>query len=335
MPGVAQAARPGTLIGSGEAPSIAVDAGGTGYVAWNDEPPGQVDEPVALCVIAPGSSSCASKRDVIIDGESGEAQPPLLSATGHGQVALASGRCCEVGDVEMLSSDGGATFTSPAVIGDEIYFEGAIGPAGQVLFVNDTSGVTSQLGAIGAPADTTATLIDPAPGLSTPTGWAGNTPVVVGGGTETIAAIYSGSGDPNDGANWRNVRVPGSTFEPSVASGPHGLYLLQDAGSEQGRLAVRKFNGHGFGRAHVVVITDLTEGVALAEDAAGRLVATWYEDGKMFASASRDGGVHWSRRRVIATDVPSPDRMEAALGPDGRGWLVYQPTRRTRFAWSR
>jgi hypothetical protein len=28
---------------------------------------------------------------------------------------------------------------------------------------------------------------------------------------------------------------------------------------------------------------------------------------------------------VVATDVPSPDRMQAALGPDGRGWLVYQP----------
>jgi hypothetical protein len=323
MPGTAWAARPGTLIGSGEVPSVAVDAAGTGYVAWNDQPPGQVAEPVGLCVIVHGGSACASKRDVIVDGESGAAQPPLISATGHGQLAVASGRCCSVGDVETLSSDGGASFTAPAVIGNETYFDGAIGPARQVLFVNHTSGVTSQLGSIGAPAGTTATLIDPAAGLSTPTAWAGSTPVVVAGGTETIAAIYSGSGDPNDGANWRDVQVPGSTFAPSVASGSHGLYLLQDTGPDQRRLTVRKFNGRGFGRAQVVVVTDLTQGTALAEDAAGRLVAAWYGDGKLFAAASRDGGVHWTRRQVIGSDVPSPDRMEAALGPDGRGWLVY------------
>jgi hypothetical protein len=324
---MAQAARPGTLIGSGEAPNLAVDGAGTGYVVWNDEPPGQVDEPVALCVIAHGSTHCASKRDVIIDGESGEAQPPLISASGHGQLAIASGRCCTVGDVETLSSDGGATFTPPAVIADDIYFDGAIGPAGQGLFVraDGIDGVTSQLGGLGAPADSTATLINPTPGTEAPTGWAGNTPVVIASGKETIAAIYSGSGDPNDGANWRNVRVPGSTFEPSVASGPHGLYLLQDTGDLQGRLTVRRFDGTRFARAHVVVKTDLTEGTALAEDASGRLVAAWYEDGRMSASASRDGGVHWTRAHVVATDVPSPDRMLAALGPDGRGWLVYQP----------
>jgi hypothetical protein len=27
---------------------------------------------------------------------------------------------------------------------------------------------------------------------------------------------------------------------------------------------------------------------------------------------------------VIATDVADPGRMQAALGPDGRGWLVYE-----------
>jgi hypothetical protein len=328
MQGPAEAARPGTLIATGEAPNIAVDAAGTGYVAWNDEPPGQVDEPVGLCVIAHGGSRCSSKRDVIADGESGEAQPPLIRADGHGQLTIASSRCCTGGNVEMISADGGATFTAPAAIGDLTYFDGAIGPGGQVLFVynNPIDGVLSQIGGLGAPADATATLINPAPGLNAPTGFAGNTPVVVASGSETTAAIYSGSGDPNDGANWHTVRVPGSTFNPSVASGSHCLYLLQDTGPSQRRLTVRRFNGHGFGRAHVVVITSLTEGTALAEDATGRLVATWYRSDTMFAAASRDGGVHWTRPHVIATDVPDPGRMQAALGPDGRGWLVYEPS---------
>jgi hypothetical protein len=120
------------------------------------------------------------------------------------------------------------------------------------------------------------------------------------------------------------VRVPGSTFNPSVASGRHGLYLLQGTGEFQRRLTVRRFDGRRFGRAHVVVITNLTEGTALAEDASGRPVAAWYKSGTMYAGASRDGGVHWSRPHVIATDVADPGRMQAALGPDGRGWLVYE-----------
>jgi hypothetical protein len=239
-PGVASAARPGTLIGPGQAPSIAVDAAGTGYVVWNDD--------------------------------------------------------------------------------------GAIGPVGQVLFVDDNSldGILSQFAGIGAPANDTATLIDPPPGLNAPAAFAGNTPVVVGAGAETKAAIYSGSGDPNDGASWNNVRVPGSTFNPSLASGPRGLFLIQDTGTNEGRLTVRRFQGKRFGPAHIVHKTNFTEGTALAEDAHGRLVAIWYEEGKLFAAASRSGGLHWARSHMIATDVENPGRMQAVLGPDGRGWLVYE-----------
>jgi hypothetical protein len=325
-PGVASAARPGTLIGPGQAPSIAVDAAGTGYVVWNDEPPDQVDEPVGLCVIARGTSRCASERDVIADGKSGEAQPPLIRAAGNGQLTIASGRCCMTGDVEMTSTDGGAAFSAPQTIAGLIYFDGAIGPIGQVLFVDDNSldGILSQFAGIGAPADATATLIDPPPGLNAPAAFAGNTPVVIGAGAETKAAIYSGSGDPNDGASWNNVRVPGSTFNPSLASGPRGLFLLQDTGPNEGRLTIRKFQGKRFGPAHIVHRTSFTEGTALAEDAHGRLVAIWYEAGTLHAAASRSGGLRWSRSHVIATDVENPGRMQAALGPDGRGWLVYE-----------
>ncbi|MGH2884054.1 MAG: hypothetical protein ACRDPA_15405, partial [Solirubrobacteraceae bacterium] len=58
VPASAQAARPGTLIASGQAPSVAVDANGTGYVAYNAEPPGRValpgvDRPVPATLLDP------------------------------------------------------------------------------------------------------------------------------------------------------------------------------------------------------------------------------------------------------------------------------------------
>jgi hypothetical protein len=323
---VAQAARPGTLIANGQAPSVAVDGNGTGYVAYNDQPPGQNDEPVGLCVIPHGASRCSSNTDVLADGSSGEAQPALVSAAGNGLVAIVSGRCCFNSVEAITSADGGATWTAPNTIGDLIYFDGAIGPTGQVLLVQDNSleGIFSQVSSLTGQPNGSATLFNPPPGGNAIAGWSGNTPVVVGSGTETAAAIYSGSGDPNDGANWDNVRVPGSTSNPSMASGPAGLFLLQDTGEFQGRLTVRKFEGTGFGPAHIVHLASGSEATALAEDPAGRLIAMWYESGTIFASASADQGVHWSRFRVIATDVDQPGRMNAALGPDGTGWLVYE-----------
>jgi hypothetical protein len=326
LPTVARAARPGTLVATGQAPTVAVDANGTGYVAYNDEPPGQNDEPVGLCVIPRGATRCSTNHDVLADGFSGEAQPALISATGNGQLTVAAGRAAGSGDVEMVSHDGGSTFTGPVAIGGLIYFDGAIGPSGQILLTqaNSLDGLLAQEGSIGSPADLTATLINPDPGLSSPAAFVGNTPVVIGGGRETVAAIYSGSGDPNDGANWNNVQVPGSSERPSVASGPAGLFLLQDTGEFEGKLTIRRFEGNRFGPAHVIVVTNFTLGTALAEDAAGRLVAMWYDDrGTMFAAASRDLGVHWTRPHVIATDVQLPSRMSAALGPDGTGWLGY------------
>lgn len=322
---MASAARPGTLIASGEAPSIAVDANGTGYIAYNDEPPGQVDEPVGLCVIPAGASQCSSNQDVLADGQSGEAQPALISASGNGQLTIVSGRCCFDNDEVMTSTDGGASFSDPVSIGGLTYFDGAIGPGGDVLLVNYNTdfSINSQISSAASPAGDSATLFNPQPGDSAVAGWSGGTPVVVASGSETYAAIYSGSGDPNDGASWNNVRVPGSTFDPSMASGPDGLFLLQDTGDFQRRLTIRRFDGNGFGPAHVITITNESQGTALAEDPSGRLVAVWYDDGTMFASASRDLGVHWSRPRVVATEVNLPSRMEAALGPNGNGWLVY------------
>lgn len=248
VPSAAQAARPGTLVAVGQAPTVAVDANGTGYVAYNDQPPGRDDQPVGLCVVAPGASRCSSNRDVLVDGNSGEAVPPLISATGSGHLTLAAGRCCGIDNVEMVSNDAGSTFTAPETIGSLIYFDGAIGPAGQALFVDgDTlNGVQAQVGSPGSPADLTATLMSSV-AVHAPAAWAGSTPVVVGGGHSTIAASYSGSGDPNDGANWNNVRVPGASYAPSLASGPTGLFLLQDTGLIDGRLTIRRFEGSRFG----------------------------------------------------------------------------------------
>jgi hypothetical protein len=328
MPGVASAARPGFLVASGEGATVAVDAAGTTYIAYNDGPPGETSEAIGLCVIPRGAARCATNENVL-DGAAYTGQPAWVSASGVGQLAIVSYFDSSAGDVELTSANGGVSFTAPVSIATLEGTDMAFGPAGQVLTVNgDEDDVAAQVGSLTAPDSS-----DPADLLASTTsnafaGWAGGTPVVVAGSGPARAdvAVWSGAGSVNDAATWRTERVGGETIHPSLASGPRGLFLLQDTGAFNDRLTIRRFARGRFGRAHIINSgSRATLGTALAEDPSGRLVAVWYQDTteRMLAAACADAGLKWSRPRVIGTDVPLPQHMRAAVGPHGRGWLVY------------
>ncbi len=320
---------PGALVGAGQAPSVAINSTGTAYVAWNgaDQPPTK-DQPVMLCVVGAGAPGCAAPRMILRDGFSASAQPALVDAPAPGVVRVVSARTNGPGDVELDSSNGGVTFSAPRTIASKFYFSGAFGPRGLVLVSGTFVDLHFQIGAPTAPAlGDAATLPLPAAGGSI-AGWSGATPVIVAGTVRdgTFASSWSGRGNLNDAATWMSGRVGGRSLRPALASGPRGLFLLQDQRINQTRLTVRRFVGGRFGPARLVAKTIPAVGTALAQDSAGRLLAVWYVPikGQLRAAASRDGGRHWSRPRTIAAHVPVPGRMSAALGPSGRGWLAYE-----------
>jgi hypothetical protein len=89
---------------------------------------------------------------------------------------------------------------------------------------------------------------------------------------------------------------------------------------------VRKFGERTFGRARSIpgsTVGLITE-VSLAQAADGRLVAAWHDSlrDRIYASASRTG-TRWTRARLLASRVKVPGGLRVALGPDGRGLVVW------------
>ena len=93
-------------------------------------------------------------------------------------------------------------------------------------------------------------------------------------------------------------------------------------------MVVRKFSGNRFGRAHRIPagrrgLTPVA-GAALAQDAAGRMVAVWYSStGERLEYSKSRTGRRWTRARVLTTGVETPADLQVALGPDGRGLVVW------------
>jgi hypothetical protein len=332
LPRAAVAAKHGRLLATGNYPNVAIDAAGTAYVFYGDQLPlGRKDSPLALCVIPAGASGCASRQDILVDGRSGF-DPPIVAATGIGQVQVAAGRCCGDRVVALSSSSGGAAFSAPVIVSRRLVEAGAFGPGGQLLLVSrGARGLYASVGTPALPARRAARLIS-GPLLDVFGAFSGSTPVALGYdvNNDTVGAFWSGAGNVNDGARWKSVRVAGSGSPPGLAQGPGGLYLLQDIYVRVGRrlvsrLVARRFEHRRFGRRHTVANGGATYDETLAEAPNGDLLAVWYRGGSIDAAASTDAGVRWSRPRTLATGVLLPGDLEAALGPGGAGWVVYSP----------
>ena len=323
----AHAARP-VLLGQGADPGVAVDASGTAYVAYNGEyaDPGQ---PLMFCAWPRGARGC-TPRALIADNASPSAQPALVHAGAPGAVTIVSSR----DTLQSLSSvDGGATFGAPAALGSATFFDGAFGPDGRLGLTYRRLGVVDFYErSLAGPADASAHVeLNRGWAVRSEVGWAGSRPVVVSGaaGSEgTAVTTWSGQGDVHDPAMWTPPRRLGKSVYYAMASGPRGLFLAQQVGAFRERVVVRKFNGNSFGRSRRVPAGRLglagIIGVALAQDATGRMVAVWHSSprNRLEYSASRTGR-RWTPARVLATGVEVPSDLQVALGPDGRGLVVW------------
>ena len=110
------------LPGTGETPTVEVDAAGTALVAWYLQQPS--GEAIALCRIPRGTRACPAPQ--ILDATQGATsgvQPPVIRIDGP-NVSLVAAR---QNVVSIQSADGGATFGPLVPISADTYFTGAIG----------------------------------------------------------------------------------------------------------------------------------------------------------------------------------------------------------------
>ena len=306
------------LPGTGQTPTVEVNAAGTALVAWYLRQ--SSGEAIALCRIPAGTRRCPAPQ--ILDATQGATsgvQPPVIRISGP-NVALVAARQFVV---SMQSADGGATFGPMVPISSDTYFTGAIGPNGAVALGFGQRFTASR---VGGPLETRTVDLNPGFGSFQSVGFAGRRPVYVSGGRAPTTAVsyWKGSGSIFDRSTWTHRRGPAMVYY-DLDNGPRGLWLVHERrrGIDDD-VVVRRWRHGRFGPARAIPgSTGNVIGTAIAQDAKGRLAVAWYDSRseRIRVAASRDGR-HWSRARSLGRSAGIPSTMSVGLGPDGRGLVV-------------
>jgi hypothetical protein len=329
----AQARPPVLITTSGQSVGMAVDAQGTAHIAYSDPNSGGIGEPLMYCAWPRTAKTC-TPRPILVDNASPLGQPPLIQAgPAPGQLTIVSSR--DAIDV-IGSADGGATWSAPASIGTGRWFGGAFGPNGQLALSFPNLGYVEfyERSLAGSPADTATADLNHGHSVRAVTGFSGNVPVLVSGGTtiRTAVSSWSGQGDIHDPATWLGPFTVAPTSYFDLAGGRSGLWLAYQQSTRTGddRIYARRFNPrtHRFGPRHAIPFGRLglppVIELGIGQAADGRMVIAWFNAvrDRIEVSASKTGA-HWTRARVLATGVTLPGSIRVGLGPDGRGLLVW------------
>jgi hypothetical protein len=285
----------------------------------------------------------------------GEGSLPLVTGNQLAILAHRPGNVVEVPggtseDVNFLwtSDDGGKKFTGPGLTSTMDYYGGAVaygspasigifGSTGELIGDPKTLGhVFFQEARAGAYAPAEA-RVDLGRGKNDLLARRqivadGNRPLVAFDDLKDVfVREYKGKGDIDDAANWTTSTFPGQ--DPSLASGPHGVWLTyHPPGIFKQAVVVKLVDGHRSGHETGVFPTLLNGSEdQLAEAGDGELVAAWVEKGEnedeyrhLMMSTSADGR-HWSKPQqlYLAGGHDSVSGLQIGVGPDGGGLAVF------------
>jgi hypothetical protein len=331
LAGVALAATTPITIGTGRHPTVAVDASGTGYFAWNHHLAG-LEDAVDFCVLPRGASACSHSVE-LRPGQTAFS-PPYVFVPAPGTVWILADTCCSPGQTLLfVSSDGGQTFAAPTKVG-------ALGPSGEAI-LGPGAGISLVTDTV---TGSTNFQRDASDGSSTGTGSSIGTDEYGGtiglfGGQPVVAywdfnagvpnhvdfTAYKG-GDYNSASSWTPPAAVGPGSYTRIASGPSGLFLMyQDGQPGKEHYYVRKYTGTGFGAA--VDISGQESGYVngFFEDPSGRLHAVWRRNpGDLRYTTSLDGA-HWSPVITVLSDsaVFGQPGIRLAAASDGKGWAAW------------
>lgn len=337
-----------TVAGDGNDPGIAVDATGTGHIAFKSA--ASRDYPTtydySYCRLPRGATTCAPRTRLLTPGNlgpSGRARV-LVDAT---RVIVLGNICCggAEGVYAWTSTNGGTSFGAAKKVSDDMWVgEAILGPGDNSVSYIDyvrTGGLQWATGSLtpaspavspfaigagvndGSDVDAYADLA-----LLNPT-----TPfaVMVGGSKVFLRRFDSTKSGFNTAASWLPAQlVADAADDPSAASGPSGAFIgyetetYKDGGYPY---AVRRVSEDG----SIGPVTEVgAEGANvfdpdLAQDASGRLFVA-YKDNR------QDNRLYyqWSKRGITWSDpIPLSDPGEdsvylptVGVAPDGGGWVV-------------
>ena len=357
-----------TLDPSGELTApVVTDSSGNAYVAWERRPaPGAEINTTLFCKVPPGGT-CTNPEILPLPGAakaSGEAVTgafPVLGAAS-GVVYVVAPRYVLGDTLIWTSENGGETFSPAKKVA--FYAEGSY--VGSVLRnpLSPTTKATSDL--LDVASDNSAVGftevgdLDSSPfslrfetsedGQGVSLGFTGsNLPVEAywtfngGGKPYEVHYYHLKSGSAKEEKNWSAPQVAASGYEPTLASGPDGLFLVsvdlasgEPAEAQPTVLEVRKYNESTNTFGAPVAITTIEAGVfslfqppTITESPNGTLYvayATQNVSGKeIFAWESTDGGQSFHSGRPVATinGGYSDEAPRLAVAANGQAWLSY------------
>jgi hypothetical protein len=322
---------PITVTASGQNPNVTLDAGGDEHVVYTGR--GVDSKLLFYCRIPAGGSACSPTTQINAPGDS-LTIPVAVNDNGVIKVlsyryGLTGGPFAQV--LLFTSTDGGNSFDGGVSTGASTGpSDIALGPGNAVSFIDSASicGTCYQrIPLDGSPASPQASL---SPDGSHPyQGVIGftdaNTPLAVfaaGGGAGQFRR-YGGSGEIGDQSNWTPPVDIGQGDWMRLASGPSGVFLVEQNDLSGPDMQVRKFDGTTFGAR--TTITSGGRADAAVQDGYGRIhvIASKYSPGPTGAAlfyGTSDNGTAWDREEV---DFPGlPGNMRLAMGADHFGVAV-------------
>jgi hypothetical protein len=252
---------------------------------------------------------------------------PRVFVDGQTVVVLTH-RCCGINvrgfeaTFSFISQDGGRTFDGGRMIGTAELDSAVLGPGATLGVMSGNGDVGVQSAPLAGPrTSAAATILRGSFFFNGGIGLAGTQLVVgISDGTKAFTARQVGP-QPNDARSWQ-AQPDGAFAEiPALAGGPAGLFEL--ASTQEDQIGWRRYDqASGLFGAPAMVTEDGIFGAG-AQDAAGRLHASWEHFGGLYYSRSAPGGAAFEPpRRLVRSDDGFFDQAISA-GPTGLGWIAW------------
>jgi hypothetical protein len=344
--GGALAATPIDLGPANEGPGLALDAAGAAHLSWASPAPPLGNTPLHYCRIDRGGSGCATSHVFpqvgTFTADFGNA--PLLLSSGAVDVLDARFN----GNEQKLLWTNANNFIAPTAVasnelvaGTMAFTEALYAPKGTVSAAADVIGTirggSNSTGATFQATNLTgvatgSALLSPGSTADATIARNGSTLVVayigLGAGRPIFSRTYSGTGtlaSLNSSASWAApVAVDAGDNEVALASGPGGVYLVYQSGSDD-TLLLRHFNGLGGWEAPLAVSPPHATEISISEDGAGVVHLVWLdpESGELHYSYGLDASnTAFSRPQTLA--VGEARETEVATDAAGVGWVTWK-----------